>query len=823
MMQTFLKDLRYGARLWIKNPGFTLIAILTLGLGIGANTAIFSVVNGLLLRPLPYRDADRLAIIWTHSPGANVAQDWPSPGQYSSIKPETGAPANSVFEELTLAQGDNALLTTQGSSERLGVVRARSSLFSMLGVKPAIGRVFLAEEDSPDKPPTAMLSYGFWERRYGKDPKALGQTLMIGGKNYEIVGVTPADFTLGSEVMPTVGGVKEPEVFLPLALDSKRMSSQGDENYNVLARLRPGATIDQAQAELNLAVRRLEQQFPNGYPASRRFHMSIRPLLEQVVGDVRLALYVLLGAVGCVLLISCTNVANLLLARSAAREKELSIRAALGAGRGRIIRQLLTESLMLAIGGAALGVLIAVWSLAALRWMNPGNIPRISNISIDGRALAFTTAVAVLTGLLFGLVPALRNSRFQLGESLKEGGRNLAGSGHQRLRNLLVVAETALSLILLIGAGLLIRSFLNVQRVDPGFVTNNVLSLRMIAIGPAYKENPQALDFYQRLWDRVRGLPGVESVGGVTVLPLTGGIGWGGITIEGYNAAAPQTSIQADGRTATVGYFETMKVPLLRGRFFSEQDTKDSLPVAIIDENMARSYWPNTDPTGKRFKRGGVDSTAPWYTVVGVVSNVKQYGLDADARVAFYRPHLQDPSRYLHVVARTTGDPLSLAPAVLREIRTLDSSIPVFDVKSMEQWLEESLARRRFSMFALALFAAAAMALAAIGLYGVMSYMVSQRTKEIGVRIALGAQARDVLRMIVRQGMTVAAIGAGVGVIGSLAVTRVMSSLLFGVSARDFLTFSVIALLLLMAAFLACWIPARRATKVDPMEALRAE
>jgi predicted permease len=819
MMQTIWKDLRYGTRLWLKNPGFTMIAILTLGLGIGANTAIFSVVNGLLLRPLPYRDAERLAIIWTHSPGANVAQDWPSPGQFSAMKSE-----NSVFEELALAQGGNVLLTTpSGSVERLGIVRTKSVMFPMLGVQAAMGRVFLPEEDAPGKATTVVISHGFWESRYSKDPKALGQSLTINGESYTIVGVTPAGFTLGFEVMPTVGGVKEPELFLPLPLDSKRMSSQGDENYNVLARLKPEATIEQAQTELNLAVRRLEQQFPNNYPASRRFNLSIRPLLEQVVGDVRLALYVLLGAVGCVLLIACVNVANLLLARSASREKEIAIRAALGAGRGRIIRQLLTESLLLAIGGGLLGVLIAVWSLAGLRWLNPGNIPRIANISVDGRALAFTSAIALLTGLLFGLVPALRNSRGALGESLKEGGRNLAGGGHQRLRDLLVITETALSLILLVGAGLLIRSFLNVQRVDPGFDPRNVLSFRMAAAGPSYKEGPQVLELYQQVWDRLRRSPGVESVGGVTVLPLTGGIGWGSISIEGYSAAAGQMMIQADGRTASVGYFETMKTTLLRGRFFTEQDTKDSVQVAIIDENMARSYWPNTDPTGKRFKQGGADSTAPWYTVVGVVGNVKQYGLDSDARVAYYRPHLQEPNRFLNVVVRTAGDPLAFAPVATREVRALNPSIPIFDVKSMDQWLQESLARRRFSMFALALFAAAAMILAAIGLYGVISYMVSQRTKEIGVRIALGAQSRDVQKMVIRQGMSVAVIGVGVGLIGAVAVTRVMASLLYGVSARDIWTFAAIAVLLTLAALLASWIPARRATKVDPMVALRAD
>ena len=817
-MQTLIQDLRFGARMLLKKPGFTIVAIITLALGVGANTAIFSIVNSLLLRPLPYRDSERLAIIWTHSPGANVAQDWPSPGQFSAIKSQ-----NSVFEEMALAQGTDVNLTGQTGPERVGAVETSSVMFALLGAQPAIGRVFLPEEDIPDKPLTVILSYGLWQRRFGGASNALGQTLKINGRSHTIVGVMPAGFSLGYEVMPTVGSVTQADLLLPLPMSVKAMDEQGDENYNVLARLKPGVTIEQAQAELDLVVRRLEQQHPESYQSSRRFRFSVRPLLEQVVGDVRLPLLVLLGAVGCVLLIACANVANLLLARAATRMSEMAIRTALGAGRWRVVRQLLTESALRASIGGALGLLIAVWLLAWLRWLNPGDIPRLPAIGIDGRAMAFTFAVTTLTGILFGVAPALRSSRVSLSETLKEGGRSMAGSGHHQLRNLLVVAEIALSLVLLICAGLLIRSFIRVQRVEPGFTPRNVLSLRLTTAGTAYEQEPRRLIFYQQLWERIRRLPGVEAAGGVSALPLSGGIGWGGVTIESYNPASGQSMIQADKRVASVGYFETMKIPLISGRFFSEQDTKESAQVVIVDESMARSYWPNTDPIGKRLKHGAADSNEPWLTIVGVVGAVKHYALDTDSRVALYFPHLQNLFGSMSVAVRTTVDPLSLAAAVTREARDMDPNTPIFDVKTMDQWLSESLARRRFSMFALGLFAGVAMLLAVIGIYGVMSYAVAERTREIGIRMAMGAGSRNVLSLIIRQGMSLAGAGLGIGLACAFVMTRVMTKLLFGVTATDPLTFVFIALSLAIVALTACYIPSRRAAKVDPMVALRRE
>jgi len=818
MMQTFVRDLRYGIRVLSRKPGFAVIAVITLGLGIGATTAIFSMVNGLLLRPLPYHDSERLAIIWTHSPGANVLQDWPSPGQYSAIKSNS-----TVFEQLGIAQGFSLILTGRAAPERLGVVRCSSATLSLLDVQPELGRVFLPEEDSKGTTPPVMLTHGFWQQHFGGDPNVLGQTLTLSGESYTIVGVLPASFSLSFEVMPTVGAVQQPDLLVALQFEPKDWSEQGDENYNVLARLKPGATLAQAQAELDIATRGLEEQFPDSYPPSRRFSFSVRPLLAQVVGDIRPALLILLGAVGCVLLIACANVANLLLARAAEREKEIAIRTALGAVRWRVVRQLLTEAVLLASAGGALGLLISVWSLSALRWLNPGNIPRMQDIGVDGRVLVFTFVVAVLTGILFGLAPALRSSRVNLNEVLKEGGRSVAGSGSHRLRNLLVIAEMALSLMLLVGAGLLIRSFIRVQQVAPGFDPHNVLSMRMAVTGPEYKEQQKRLAFYQQLRERITRLPGVESAGNATILPLSGSIGWGSIAIEGYDPAAGQSAIQADFRIASVGYFETMKVPLISGRFFSDSDAKDSLRVAIIDQNMADTYWPGTDPIGKRFKTGSAASDTPWLTVVGVVANVKQYALDSDSRVAFYMPHQQAPAGSLFVTLRTTTNPLDLAAAVTREARELDPNVPVYDVKTMDQRLSESLARRRFAMFALGLFAAVALILAAVGIYGVMSYTVTQRTREIGIRVALGAPTGDVIRLVVGQGMLTAGIGVGIGLAGALALTRVMSVLLFGVGATDLATFVVVAVVITGMALVACFVPARRAAKVDPMEALRYE
>jgi predicted permease len=816
-MQTLWRDIRYGFHMLVKTPGFTIVAVLTLALGVGANSAIFSVVNSLLLNPLPYRDSDRLAIIWTHSPGANVDKDWPSPGQYEAVKANT-----TVFEDVAIVHGRSLNVGGLSNPTRAGAVAASSNLFPMLGVRPLLGRLFVQEEDTPEKPNTVILSNAFWRREFGANQNVLQNTLLLNGEKYQIVGVMPAEFSLGFEVVPTVSSIPEPDIYLPLPMSAEERQEQGDENYNLLARLKPGASIAQAQSELDIATTRLASQFPNRYPASRRFSFSVKPLLDQVVGDVRRPLFVLLAAVGCVLLIACANVANLLLTRATAREREMSIRSALGAGRARLVRQLLTESVVLSVLGGVLGLVLAYWILSTLRWLSPGNIPRLPAIRMDARVLVFTSTIAVLTGILFGMAPALRNSKLNLSEALKEGARNVAGGRHDKLRKLLVVSELALSLVLLISAGLLIRSFISVERVNPGFDAQNVLSMRVSLAGTSYKGDRTEI-FYRELLDRVRRIPGVKSAAVADNLPLSGGIGWGSISIEGYQPSEDQEMIQSDGRIAGVGYFETMAVPLIKGRLFDEHDIEGSQPVIVIDERMARNYWPNANPVGGRIKFGRLESKNPWMTIVGVVGNVKQYDLESESRVTMYFPAAQAGAGTMYLVARTSVPPLSLAATISSEVRSMDSNIPIFDIKTMDQRLSESLARRRFAMLALGVFAGFALLLAVIGIYGVISFSVAQRTSELGIRLALGARQIDVLRLVLSDGFRLVLTGIACGVVLSFAVTRFLSSLLFGVRATDLFTFSALSVLLVVVSLLACYLPARRATKVDPLTALRYE
>jgi predicted permease len=816
MMSTLWQDIRYGFHMLRKTPGFTAVAVLTLALGVGATTAIFSIINSVLLNPLPYRDADRLAIIWSHSPGANVEKDWPSPGQFEAIK------ANSTtFEEIAMIHGKSLNVGGLSNPTHVAAIDASSNLLPLLGAKPLLGRLFLPEEDTPDKPHTVILSNAFWRREFGGDPNVLNSTLLLNGEKCEIVGVMSEEFTLGQEVVPTVASFSEPDLFLPLPMTDEQKQAQGDENYNLVARLKPGASLVQAQAELDVAARRLAEQFPERYPATRRFSFSAKPLLEQVVGDVRRPLFVLLAAVSCVLLIACANVANLLLTRATAREREMAIRTALGAARTRVIRQLLTESVLLSVMGGVFGLVLAYWVLAVLRLLGPSNIPRLATIRIDSRVLAFTSVIAVLTGILFGMAPAVRTSKLNLLEALKDGGRNVAGGRHEKLRKVLVVSELALSLVLLISAGLLIRSFMSVERVNPGFDPQNVLGMRLSVAGTSYKGDKREI-FFRELLDRVHRLPGVKSVGLTDNLPLSGGVGWGSISIEGYQPSTGQDMIQADARVASVDYFETMGIPLIKGRFFDAHDTEQSQKVIVIDENMARKYWPSADPIGGRIKFGSPEAD-PWLTVVGVVGNVKQYDLESDSRVTMYLPTAQALGGTMYLVARTSIPPLSLASTVASDVRSMDPNVPVFEVKTMEQRLSDSLARRRFALLALGAFAGFALLLAIIGIYGVISYSVAQRTSEMGLRLALGARQFDLLWLVLSRGLRLALTGIAVGIVLSLVVTRFLSSLLFGVRATDLLTFSTLSILLVLVSLLACYLPARRATKVDPLVALRYE
>lgn len=815
-METLWNDLHYGLRQLLKTPGFTLVAIFSLAIGIGANSAIFSVTNALLLRPLPYKDAERIAILWNRSPGLNIERDWFSLGQYLDVKLE-----NQVFEQVAATIDVSYNLTGQGHPERLEGAKVSASLFSLLGAQAVHGRVFLPEEDEKGKPLTVILSHAFWQRRFGSDPNVIGKSLTLNDQNYTIVGVMPAAFALSKEVMPTVNGIEKADVLLPLPLSESDRTKRGGEDYNIFAKLKPGVTVAQAQANMDAITEQMKRQYPENYPANGGLTFGVVPLLEQVVGDLRLALYVLLGAVGFVLLIACANVANLLLARAAVRQKEMAVRTAVGASRARIIRQLLTESVVLALIGGLLGLGMAAFAVDGLRAFGSAKIPRLQEIGVDTRVLAFTFLISLLTGILFGLVPALRASRVDLNEVLKDGARNSASSGHHRTRNLLVVAEVALSLVLLIGAGLLMRSYYHVQTANPGFNPNGVLSLRLSLPTTRYATPESVYNFYRQLAEKVRQLPGIEFIGMNYSLPLSStSAAWGPITIEGYVPKAASELIMSNERFISPDYLRAMGIPLVKGRQFDERDLKGAPEVCFVNEALAARFWPHEDPIGKRIQR--IDK-GPWRTVVGVVRDAREVELEKEPPLSVYYPIEQLTIRTRFFVARTSADPQQMTQAITKVVQSLDPELPVYDVSTMEARVQHSLAQRRLAMLLLSVFAVVALVLAAIGIYGVMSYWVNQRQHEIGIRMALGAAPRNILQLVVRQALLLISIGVGIGLAGAFALTRVMASLLFGVSATDGLTFVMISLLLGGIALLASYLPARRATKVDAMIALRAE
>jgi len=814
-MHTWLQDFRYACRMLRKNIILTVVMVASLAIGIGANAAIFSVVDALLLRPLSYPQPERLAAVWLHSPGIGIFRDWPSPGQYIDLQNE-----NHSFEQMALAQSRTFILTGRDQPERVEAMRAQSSLLRMLGAKPTLGRLLLPDEDRPGKPDVAILSYRLWQRRFSADPKFLGTTITLNGNPFVIAGVLQPEFMLNAEVMPSEGPMDKIDVFAPLPLGPDAAQKRGDENYNILVRLKPGVSIQQAQADIDVIAGRIREKDKR----DRTFGMHIVGLQEQVVGDVRRALLVLLGSVTLVLLIACANVANLLLIRGASREKEVAIRTALGAGWQRVARQLLTESILTALLGGAAGLVIARASLYVVRAMNPGNIPRLEDIAINGSVLAFTFGVSLLTGILFGLAPVVRAVRVDLNTSLKAGGRGGQSEGglylrRHRVRGLLVVSELALSLMLLIAAGLLVRSFVRLQSVPPGFTTDRLLTMQVVASDPKYRDDKAAANLFQQIDARVAHLSGVLAEGTVSALPLTGSVGWGGINVQGYTPP-PGQELQVDMRIASSDYFRAMKIPLRKGRFFAEHDTPNSMDVVIIDEKFAQRFWPDGDPIGKHV---WFDPKKPM-TIVGVVGTVKQYGLGADTKIATYFPEQQTPDRGLYLVARTSfADPASLSSTIVQEIHSIDPTVVVYGIRTMQDRLYDSLARERFSSTMLAAFAVFALLLAAVGLYGVMSYLVTQSTRDIGVLVALGAHPSNIIGLVVRQGMELAAIGMFVGLTGAVALTRVMTSLLFGVSTTDAATFAAVVGLLAVVAFAATAIPAWRTTRIDPMVVLREE
>jgi len=813
-MNFWLQDLRYAVRMLRKNPMLTFVILASLAIGIGANSAIFSVVDALLLRPLPYPHPDRLAAIWLHSPGIGILRDWPSPGQFIDIQNQ-----NHSFDEMAIAQSRTFTLTGREQPERVDVLSTQSSLLSMLGAKPLLGRTLLPEEDKPGRPGVAVLSYGAWQRLFNSDPAIVGKSITLNAKSFTVVGVLERTFMLNTEVMPSEGPMDKVDMFLPLPLGPDAAQRRGDENYNIMARLKPAVSLQQAQADINIIASGIRVKDKR----DASYGMDVVGLQQQVVGDVRRALLVLLGSVGLVLLIACANVANLLLARAAGREKELAIRTALGADWKRIARQLLTESIVLAVLGGAAGLLVARLSLLVVRTMNPGNIPRLEEVGINGTVLAFTFGLALVTGVLFGLAPAWRAIKLDPNSSLKTGGRSgQSDSGlylkRHHLRGLLVASELALSLVLLIGAGLLIRSFIRLQSVPPGFIADNVLSMQFVVSDPKYRDPKILNSFYRDVETRIAHLPGVVAEGGVSALPLTGSVGWGGIHVEGYNPP-PGQELQVDLRMASTDYFRTMQIPLVSGRFFSDQDSPDTPRVVIIDQKFAQRFWPHGDAIGKQV---WFDPKKPM-TVVGVVGTVKQYGLDTDGKIATYFSMQQDPDRGTFLVVRSSSDDPGLSKAVIREIHAVDPATVVYGVRSMNDRLHDSLARQRFSSTMLGAFALFALLLAAIGLYGVMSYLVTQNTHDIGILVALGARRENILSLVVRQGMQLTSIGIIAGLIGAFVLTRLIASLLFGVSATDLATFLAVPAVMALVAFAATAIPAWRASSVDPMVALRDE
>jgi len=806
--------LNHALRTLYKNSGLTLVIVLSMAIGIGANTAVFSVVDALLLRPLPYPDANRLAAVWLHSPGIGIFRDWPSPGQYIDIKNE-----NHSFEDMALAQSRDFTLTGLNRPQLISGMSSQSSFLRMLGAKPLLGRLILPDEDRSGKPPVVLLSHRIWREFFGSNPGIVGKPITLNGKPFTVVGVLQPGFLLNAEVMPSEGPMDRVDIFLPLPLGADAQQRRGDENYNILVKFKPGVSVAQAQADINAIATRIRLKDHRDVT----FGMHVVGLQDEVVGDVRRVLLVLFGSVTLVLLIACANVANLLLTRAAGREREMAIRSSLGAGWKRLVSQLLTESIVLGILGGAVGLLIAEGSLYLVRTINPGNIPRLEDISINGEVLAFTFALSIATGVLFGLIPAWRAVKVDLNTALKAGGRSGHSDGGLRvsrhsLRGLLVVSEVAFSLMLLIAAGLLIRSFARLQAVPPGFSTDHVLTMRVTASGPQYRDDKAVARFYREFEHRVAQLPGVQAEGVVSVLPLTGEVGWGGINVEGYTPP-PGQELQVDNRAAGAGYFETMEIPLIKGRFFSDHDSTDSQQVAIIDQKFANRFWPHENPVGKHL---WFDPKKP-FTIVGVVGVVKQYGLGADSKIVVYFSQQQETGNSMHMAVRSASDDVGLAAAIAREIHALDPNVVVDDVRTMQDRLYASLARERFTSTMLSAFAAFALLLAAVGVYGVLSYLVSQSTHDIGVRVALGALPADIVGLVMGQGMTLALIGIGAGLAGAAALTRVMTSLLFGVSALDLPTFGAVAAILAAAALAASLIPARRATRVDPMVALREE
>ncbi|HYG80634.1 MAG TPA: ABC transporter permease [Pyrinomonadaceae bacterium] len=813
MLRTLWQDLRYGARTLLKSSGFTAVAVITIALGVGANTAIFSLVSAVLLRPLNYHEPDRLVMVWESDSAVGDTRDTIAPANYADWQAQ-----NQSFEDMAAFEWRNFNLTGDGEPERVPAFGVSANFFPLLGARPALGRAFQAEEDRPGADKVAVISHGLWQSRFGGQQGIVGRNILLNGEPYTIVGVMPSDFQF---MLPNVN------LWVPMALTPEQLAERDLHNLNAVARLRPGVTVEQADADMKAITHRIAAAYPD---EAEGLSAAVVPLHEQLADGAHRPLMLLLAAVGFVLLIACANVAGMLLARAAARRREIAVRAALGASRWRIARQLLTEGALLGVSGGGLGLLLSVWAFAFLQQLIPAGMTASATLELDARVLCFTLAISLLAALIFSLAPALQASKADLNLALKQGGgRAGLGVGQRWLRSGFVVAQVALSLVLLVGAGLLVQTLYKLRGQYAELRPESVLTVRTQLVGAKYREHEQRVAFYDGVLARVGRLPGVVGAGYTTAVPLTGMISHG-LTLEGRQED-PNVNWNAIHRQVSPDYFRAMGIELRQGRAFNAEDDERAMPVAVVNETMARQFWPGESPVGKRFKAGRLDSPDPWLTIVGVVADVRQMGVDAPAKAELYVPYRQfarDSTLYpifapRDLVIRTTAEPLSLVPAVRQAVREVDPHQPLSSIRTMDEVLALVTAQRRVGMVLLTAFAALALLLAALGIYGVLSYFVIRHTPEIGVRVALGAQKGDVLRLVLGRGMRLALAGIFVGLAGAFALTRLMESLLFGVSAVDPLTFAGVAVLLAVVALLACYIPARRAMKVDPMAALRYE
>jgi putative ABC transport system permease protein len=806
-MGSLFSDVRYAIRNLVRRPGFTLVAVITLALGIGANSAIFSAINALLLKPLPIPNQDRVVAIWDKNPSRAIEHNEVAFANYLDWRAQ-----NHSFNQLALERWWSTNLTGGDMPERIQGFLVTTNFFDAVGVKPVQGRNFLEGESEPGKDGVAIIAYSLWQRRFGSDPAILNKTITTNGVARTVIGVLPEGFNYP----------KGAEIYSPIAITAELTKSRGSHSYYVIGRLRDRVTLQSAQADIDTIAARLATQYPD---TNVGLGAKVYPIVADTTRFYSTAMWIMMAAVGFVLLIACANVANLMLARAGGRQKEIALRAALGASRWRIVRQLLVECVIIALMGGVAGTVVALWGIDLLRAGNPGEAAKYAdgwkNLGINYQVLAFTLGLSLLTGFVFGLAPAWQVSKPDVNDALKEGGRQ-AGGGSHRLRSLLVVSEIALSLILLIGAGLFIRSFVALLRSDPGFNPEGVLTTNLNLPIAKYKGDSQRAAFYTDLVARVKTLPGVQSAAAVNYIPMGGANSSDAFLVEG--APEPPRGQENVGRyrVCTPDYFQTMGISVLQGRSFSDQDKAGSLPVVIVNETLARRFWPAGDALGKRIRFYGPLDKAPWMQIVGIVQDVK-HELNLPVVPEYYLPHAQDSWNAMVMVARTSVDPSSMAGQIRQQVLAIDKDQPVFDIKTMNEVRAISVSVYSIGSITMTIFGVVALLLAAVGIYGVMAFAVSQRTKEIGIRMALGARALDVLKLVLRNGMSLAAIGAVFGIAGAFAITRLMASLLFGVSPTDVVTFASVTAVLLLVALLACYLPARRATKVDPLVALRYE